>query len=88
MMGPVHEKLTSASVNAMRKMESRPLVVLAFESTLLDHEAGNVSSNQPKKLSANTTSNRQKKRLNTALVLRALSALAPKRAVTASPRAR
>ena len=88
MMGPVHEKLTSARVNAIRKMESRPLVVLALLSTLLVHLLGSVSSNQPKKLSANTTSSAQKKRLNTAFVLSALSALGPKMAVMASPSAR
>ena len=88
MMGPVQEKLTSANVNAIKKMERSPLVELAFESTLLVHLLGRVSSNHPKKLSANTTSSAQKKRLNTALVLRALSALAPKIAVMASPRVR
>ena len=30
MIGPVHEKLTNTNVKAMRKMESRPLVLLAF----------------------------------------------------------
>ena len=88
MMGPVQEKLTSANVNAIRKIESRPLVELAFESTLLVHLLGKVSSNHPKKLSANTTSNAQKKRLNTALVLKAFNALAPKMPVMARPSVR
>ena len=88
MMGPVHEKLTSVSVKAMRKMLSSPVVLLAFESTLLVHEEGSVSSNHPKKLRAKTTSSRKKKMLNTALVLSSLSLLAPKMPVMASPSAR
>ena len=88
MMGPVHEKLTSVRVKAMRKMESRPLVSDALLSTLLVHDEGSVSSNHPKNERANTTSSAQKMRLNTALVERALRVCAPKRAVTSSPSAR
>lgn len=88
MIGPVHENETSVSVNAMRKMLSIPLVDDALLSTLFVHDEGRVSSNQPKNDRANTTSNRQKNMLNTALVASALSELAPKMAVMASPRAR
>ena len=87
-IGPVQEKLTSVSVKAIRKMESRPLVLPAFESTALLHLDGRRISNHPKKLSANTTSNRKKKMLNTALVANALSDEAPNRAVISRPRAR
>ena len=85
MMGPVHEKLTSVSVKAMRKMESSPLVLLALLSTALLHFEGRRSSNHPKKLRANTTSSRKKKMLKTAFVARAFSDEAPKRAVMSSP---
>ena len=40
MMGPVHEKLTSASVKAMRKMLNRPVVFEALVSIALPHEVG------------------------------------------------
>ena len=87
MMGPVQEKDTSTRVNAMRKMESNPVVLSLFWSILFDHEEGSVSSKAPKKEAAKMMSNRAKKMLNQALVLRAFSALAPKRAVTNSPNA-
>ena len=85
MMGPVHEKLTSVSVKAMRKMESSPLVLEALLSTALLHFEGSLSSNHPKKLRAKTTSSRKKKMLNTAFVARALSDEAPNSAVMSSP---
>ena len=81
-MGAVQEKLTSTRVKAMRKMESRPVVLEALLSTLLPHEEGSVSSNHPKKLTAKTTSSRKKNTLNTALVASELSVSGPKRAVT------
>jgi hypothetical protein len=86
MMGPVHEKETSVRVNAMRNMLSSPLVRSVLLSTLFVHFEGSVSSKAPKKEAAKTTSRRQKKMLKTALVARALSALAPKMSVMASPR--
>ena len=85
MMGPVHEKDTSASVNAIRKMDSQPVAASDFWSALLTHEAGSVISKAPKKEAAKTTSSRQKKMLKTALVDSALRALAPKSSVTSSP---
>ena len=87
-MGAVQEKLTSTSVNAMRKMLSRPLVLEAFESTALAQRSGSLISNHPKNDSANTTSSRNRKILNTALVDSAFSVSEPKKAVTSSPSAR
>ena len=86
-IGPVHEKLTRVSVNAMRKMPSKPPVFSALESMALLHEEGNVSSKAPKNDAANTTSIRKKKMLNQAFVAKLLRALAPQIPVTASPRA-
>ena len=88
MMGPVHEKDTSTSVKAIRKMDSKPLVLLALLSTALDHLLGNLISNMPKNDRAKTTSSRHRKMLNTALVDRAFSALGPKIAVTIKPSSR
>ena len=88
MMGPVHEKLTKANVKAMRKIESRPVVEEAFVSTALPHLSGSRISNQPKKLTANTTSIKKKKTLKRALVESAFKAEAPKRRVTMSPKAK
>ena len=88
MMGPVHEKLTSESVKAIRKMLMRPVVCSALLSTALLHLDGNVISNAPKKEAANTTKRRQKKMLNTALVESAFSALGPKMAVIINPKDR
>ena len=85
MMGPVHENDTNASVKAMRKMESSPVVLSDLASTFDDHDEGSVSSKAPKKDAANTTNSRQNRMLNTALVARALRALAPKSSVTAKP---
>jgi hypothetical protein len=86
MMGPVHEKDTSAKVNAIKKMLRRPVVASALLSTALLHFEGKVISNAPKNDAANTTSMRQKRRLNTALVERAFKALAPNIKVMAKPR--
>ena len=85
MIGPVQENDTRVRVNAMRKMLSRPLVFSDFWSILLLQEDGSVISNAPKNEAAKTTSRRQKKMLNRALVERALSALAPKSMVTTRP---
>ena len=81
-MGAVQEKLTNTRVKAMRKIESNPVVVEALLSTLLPQEEGSVSSNHPKKLTANTTSNRKKNTLKTAFVASELSVSGPKTAVT------
>ena len=88
MMGPVHEKDTSTSVKAIRKMLISPLVSEAFVSTALAHPSGRVISNQPKKLRANTTSSTKRNTLNTAFVDIAFSVSLPKSAVTSRPRPR
>ena len=85
MMGPVHEKLTRLSVKAMRKMLSRPVVVLDLRSTVLVQLLGSVISKPPRKLAPKTMSMRKKKMLKTAFVLSAFRALAPKMSVTSSP---
>ena len=85
MMGPVQEKETRASVNAIRKMESRPVVDSDFWSILFDHDEGNVSSKAPKNEAAKTMSRSAKKMLNTALVDSAFRADAPKSSVTSRP---
>ena len=87
MIGPVQENETSDSVKAIRKMLSKPVVASALLSTLSLQDEGSVISNPPKKLAANTTSIRKKKMLNTALVERSFSALAPKSEVMMTPRA-
>ena len=69
----------------MRKMLSMPLVDSDLRSILLLHDEGRVISKAPKNDAAKTMRSRQKKMLNTALVDNALSALAPKSNVTASP---
>ena len=68
-------------------MLSRPVVFSALLSTAAPHEEGSVISKPPKKLAANTTSMRKNRMLNTALVDRSLSALAPNIEVMAKPRA-
>ena len=85
-IGPVQEKDTSESVNAIRKILSNPPVASALLSTALLHLEGSVSSKAPKKEAANTTSIRQKRILNTAFVESAFSALAPKINVMAKPK--
>ena len=86
-MGPVQEKLTRLRVNAMRKMESRPVVFSALLSTAAPQEEGSEISNPPKKLAAKTTSMRKKRMLKMAFVERSLRALAPKAVVMMSPSA-
>ena len=88
MIGPVQENDTSTSVNAIRKILNRPLVSEALVSTLLAQLSGSLISNQPKKLRANTTSNRKRNTLKTALVDIAFSVSLPKSAVTSSPKPR
>ena len=87
-MGPVHEKETRASVNAIKKMLMIPVVDSALLSTLVDHLDGNLMSNAPKNEIANTSKSRKKAMLNTAFVARSFSLLAPKIAVIVSPSTR
>ena len=86
-MGQVHENETMARVNAMRNIESTPPVAVALLSTLLAHDDGSDSSNQPISDMANTTSSRVNTMFSGALVAMALSFSGPKRAVNSSARA-
>ena len=47
-IGPVHENDTNTSVNAMKNMLSKPVVLSAFASMAFDQRDGSVSSNAPK----------------------------------------
>ena len=85
-MGPVQENDTSDSVNAIKKILSKPPVFSALESTALLHLEGRVISKAPKKEAANTTSIKKKKILKTAFVDNEFKALAPKSPVTNSPK--
>ena len=86
-IGPVQEKDTNESVNAIRKILSNPVVDSALLSTALLHFEGNVISNAPKNEAANTTNIRKKRILKIALVDKAFNALAPKINVIAKPNA-
>ena len=88
MIGAVHEKLTSTKVNAMRNIDTKPVVFEALVSTLFAQLSGSLISNHPKKLTANTTSSRNRMILKMAFVERAFSVLGPKMAVTPMPRTR
>ncbi|EJX10242.1 hypothetical protein EVA_01626 [gut metagenome] len=83
----MQEKDTNAKVKAIKKMDNKPVVFSALLSTAAPHEEGREISKPPKKLAANTTSIKQKNILNTALVERSLSALAPKMEVMINPKA-
>ena len=85
MIGPVQEKDTRASVNAMKKMLRYPVVESTFESILLLHDAGRVISNPPMKEIAKSTRRRKKAMLKPAEVASSLRADAPKIAVTIRP---
>lgn len=88
MIGPVHEKLTNVNVNAIRKIESSPVVEDAFESTAFPHFSGSLISNHPKKLRAKNTSIKKKNTLKKGFVDHAFRAEAPKSFVTAKPKMR
>ena len=87
-IGPVHEKLTSVNVNAIKKIESSPVVEDAFESTAFPHFSGSFISNHPKKLTAKITSIRKNTMLKKGFVDHAFKAEGPKICVTAKPNAR
>src|SRR5690606_28001995 len=78
MIGPVQEKETSASVNAMKKMPFRP-PRSDLESTLLTNRDGRLISKPPRKEIAKTSIMARKRRLNDALLAASFSADAPKR---------
>ena len=86
MIGPVQEKLTRVSVNAIKKSPMKPDALLARAFTLLFQLEGSVISKPPKKLAAKTTSKRNRKILNTAFVLKSFKVLALDSEVTMRPR--
>ena len=86
MIGPVQEKETNDSVNAIKKIPISPPLSLA-ESALLIIQLGNVISNAPKKEIANITKMIKKDRLKNALLERSLSASEPNVIVTNNPNA-
>ena len=88
MIGAVQENDTNTRVNAMRKIEIKPVALEALVSTEFAQLSGNLISNHPKNDNANTTNSKNKKMLNTALVESSLSLLGPKIAVTKMPKAR
>ena len=85
MIGPVQEKDTITKVNAINRMLKKPVVLPDLLLRAVDHELGRVISNAPKNDAAKSTRMRKKMMLTTALVLRALSADAPKIRVTSNP---
>ncbi len=87
-MGAVQEKLTSTSVKAIRKIDSRPVFSDALLSTAFTQREGSTISKAPNSDAPKTTSKRKKKILKKALVERAFNADAPNNAVTISPKER
>ena len=85
MIGAVQEKETSTSVNAIRKIESSPLVAEALLSTELVHLDGSSSSNHPKNDTANTTNTRKMMMLKTAFVDKLFNPLPPEIRVMRNP---
>ena len=88
MIGPVQENDTSARVNAMKNMLTRPDVLSALESTVFDHREGSFISNPPRNDMPKITSSRKKAMLNHALVASSLRVDAPHMPVMARPRVR
>ena len=86
MIGPVQLKLTITNVKAMNRIDRNPPVEEALLSSLVDQEAGRVSSKAPKKEAAKSSSKAKKMRLTTALVDSALRADAPKMTVISRPK--
>ena len=84
MIGPVQEKETTASVNAIKKMP-RKLPVPALLSAFVDHDDGKVISKAPKKEIPNTKNKAKKNRLAIQLVARLFNAAGPKMTVIRKP---
>ena len=51
-IGPVHENDTKHKVNDIKNVDIKPLYKFDLESTVFDHEDGNVISNRPNNESA------------------------------------
>jgi hypothetical protein len=84
-IGPVHEKETNASAKAMKKIPIKP-PLFDEESALFNQEFGNIISKAPMNEIAKITSRMKNIILNHTFVDKALSAEAPKTAVTMVPR--
>ena len=84
-IGPVQEKETRQSVNAIKNIEANPAPLRDLLLIIVLHDDGNVISNSPKNDSANTTKSTKKIRFGMAWVANALSALAPNNNVMSSP---
>ena len=84
-IGPVQEKDTIAKANAIKNMPIMP-PLSALLSIVVPQEAGKVISKAPKKETAKTSNNKKKMILNQTSVESALSASAPKIAVTTLPK--
>ncbi len=84
-IGPVQEKETITSVNAISRILRKPPVLLALLSNAVDQLSGSVISKSPKNERAKITKIRKKMIFTTALVLISLSADAPKSIVTNNP---
>ena len=84
MIGPVHEKDTSAKVKAMKKIPKK-LLVPALLSAWVDHDDGRAISKAPKKENPNNTKRRKKNRLAIQLVARLFNAAGPNTKVTRKP---
>ncbi|MNS76728.1 hypothetical protein D3C86_1427030 [compost metagenome] len=84
-MGPVQEKETIAKAKAMKKIPMNP-PLSACRSTLFAQEFGKTISKAPKKDDAKKIKRIKKMILNQTFVDKALSASAPKIAVTSEPK--
>src|SRR5678815_3152051 len=84
MIGPVHEKETTTSVSAIKKMPANELMP-AFLSALFAQEEGSVISNAPKKEAPNRTNTPKNTRLAIQLVARLFRAAGPKANVIKRP---
>ena len=84
MIGPVQEKETSTSVNAIKNIP-RKLLVPAFESDLFVHDDGKEISKAPKNENPNTRNNAKKIKLAIQLVARLFNAAGPNSNVIENP---
>jgi hypothetical protein len=84
----VQEKLTSTSVKAIRKIESRPVVLDALVVYLIGPAVRQLDSNQPKKLTAKITSKQEEEDIEDGVGRERVERDGPKIAVTPIPKAR
>ena len=84
MIGPVQEKETTTSVNAIKKMPAND-PTLALLSVLLAQDEGSVISKAPRNETPNKTNTAKKIRLAIQLVARLFKAAGPKTKVIKKP---